>query len=87
MSQTCNTCSKPISWDSKKREELGIRGPLNPDKSVHKCYAVMKTVEEKPPSRPHMEDPKPTEIAGLTAAILELAAAIRNSAGYMRARE
>lgn len=38
MSNVCNTCNEPISWNKRKREELGIRGPLNPDMTVHKCY-------------------------------------------------
>jgi hypothetical protein len=33
----CKTCSSTISWDQKKREALKIRGPCNPDGSVHQC--------------------------------------------------
>lgn len=37
MSNICNRCGSVISWNQKKREELGIRGPLNPDLTVHTC--------------------------------------------------
>jgi hypothetical protein len=33
----CKTCNQAISWDQKKREALKIRGPCNPDGSVHQC--------------------------------------------------
>jgi len=38
MSTQCKTCQKEINWNPKKREELHIRGPLNPDMTIHYCY-------------------------------------------------
>jgi hypothetical protein len=29
-------CQKPINWNKTKREELGIKGALNPDMSIHR---------------------------------------------------
>jgi hypothetical protein len=52
MSNVCNTCSKPINWDKHKREVLGIKGPLNLDYTVHKCYATVKTEVEDASSGP-----------------------------------
>ena len=62
----CKTCSQEISWDQKKREALKIRGPLNPDMTVHFCYKEqeakkiiipdMVKVDEKPPARPPMRE-------------------------------
>ncbi len=79
MSQICNACEKPISWNPKKVEELGIKGPLNPDLTIHKCYSTMKITQvvkdEVPPRPPGFTEDKPTEIALLTKSIERLAAA------------
>jgi hypothetical protein len=42
MSNLCKDCNNPISWDPKKRQELGTRRPLNvvngiPDGTIHSC--------------------------------------------------
>lgn len=36
---------KQISWNNLKLEGVGIKGPLNPDLPVHKCYPEMKQGE------------------------------------------
>jgi hypothetical protein len=38
----CKTCNQEISWDAKKREALHIRGPLNPDGTMHHCLKNQK---------------------------------------------
>jgi len=47
MSDICNTCQKPINWNKTKREELGIKGPLNPDMPIHRCYSGHKNGSAK----------------------------------------
>lgn len=38
MSNVCKTCNGLINWDQKRRSELQIKGPLNPDMTAHRCY-------------------------------------------------
>lgn len=33
----CKTCNQPISWDQKRRDELGTKRPLNMDMTIHQC--------------------------------------------------
>ncbi|PWU79181.1 MAG: hypothetical protein DLM72_18835 [Candidatus Nitrosopolaris wilkensis] len=46
------------SWDIRKREELGIRGPINPDGTIHKCYPTHK--------EPQQIESTSEQIAGMT---------------------
>jgi len=40
MSSNCKTCNQLISWDLKKREELGTKRPLNAsDMTIHHCIS------------------------------------------------
>lgn len=80
MSKVCRNCQAEISWDIKKREELNYKGPLNPDKTPHKCYGKVlekfeniednssKNIEyDKVPQRPPMTDtPRPTASVPIT---------------------
>jgi hypothetical protein len=37
MSNSCKDCQQPIDWNSKARERLNTRRPLNPDGTIHCC--------------------------------------------------
>ena len=52
MSNICKTCSQEISWDIRKREALGIRGPINPDGSIHRCMGIHKQEIVAEPTTP-----------------------------------
>jgi hypothetical protein len=56
MSNSCKDCQSPIDWNSKARERLNTRRPLNPDGTIHSCNlgsrssnptpAIAKTINE-----------------------------------------
>lgn len=82
MSNQCTTCHKPINWDQKKREELGIRGPLNPDLTPHKCIAEARekqpvavtttTTTAMPPSLVSLTQEEIKLLKDIVAAVQEL---------------
>jgi hypothetical protein len=37
MSNQCKDCQQIIDWNSKAREKLSTRRPLNPDGTIHSC--------------------------------------------------
>lgn len=50
----CNTCGYSIDWDPKVRESLNWKGPLNPDKTIHKCYTKVKETQQKTIQNPQI---------------------------------
>jgi hypothetical protein len=51
MSNSCKDCQQQIiDWNSKAREKLNTRRPLNPDGTVHSCNLG---------NRPSSSEPKP----------------------------
>jgi hypothetical protein len=48
MSNACNTCNEPIDWNTKLREKLNTRRPLNPDGTIHFCKLGNRPSSSKP---------------------------------------
>jgi hypothetical protein len=77
MSTKCNNCGSPIDWDNKVREELHWRGPLNPDKTIHKCKLEQQSQQQPQQIQQQQQTTNHThtndaEIAALKTRVLKL---------------
>ena len=48
MSNSCKDCQQLIDWNSKAREKLNTRRPLNPDGTIHSCNIGNPPSSSKP---------------------------------------
>jgi hypothetical protein len=48
MSNSCKDCQQTIDWNSKARERLNTRRPLNPDGTIHCCKIGNRPSRSKP---------------------------------------
>lgn len=48
MSNQCKECQQTIDWNSKAREKLNTRRPLNPDGTIHNCNLGSRPSSSKP---------------------------------------
>jgi hypothetical protein len=54
MSNSCKDCQQTIDWNSKAREKLNTRRPLNPDGTIHSCNIGSRpTSSSKPIPEPN----------------------------------
>jgi hypothetical protein len=52
VSNQCKDCQQTIDWNSKAREKLNTRRPLNPDGTIHSCNLGSRT-NSKPIPEPN----------------------------------
>jgi hypothetical protein len=53
MSNSCKDCQQIIDWNSKAREKLNTRRPLNPDGTIHSCNIGSRPSSSKPIPEPN----------------------------------
>ena len=53
MSNSCKDCQQQIDWNSKAREKLNTRRPLNPDGTIHCCNIGNRPSISKPIPEPN----------------------------------
>jgi hypothetical protein len=68
---TCNRCNAYIDWNKAKRANLGIRGPLNPDGTIHDCQGQLQLPQqrerEQQQTKTHYSAPNPNNYTGSSA--------------------
>ena len=64
MSNSCKDCRQIIDWNSKARERLNTRRPLNPDGTIHSCN-IGNRRNSKPIPKPN-DYPNPTPAGAKT---------------------
>jgi hypothetical protein len=89
LSNSCKDCQQQIDWNSKAREKLNTRRPLNPDGTIHSCNLGSRSSNRK--QVPEANDyPNPithTENAALDALAKEFQTLVKHTLEYLKSNK
>jgi hypothetical protein len=95
MSNSCKDCLQIIDWNSKAREKLNTRRPLNPDGTIHSCNIGSRSSSKPIPEPNNCPNPitatakaispsSQTEDAALDALTLEFKMLLKHISEYLK---